>query len=321
MLTRREALTGISAGALAVWGLTGEAFGEMADPPQPATPVNFSVPPNACDTHVHVFGDPKRYPYSPTTGYHHPPATPADLRAMLKALHVDRVVLIQPSAYGTDNSCLLDGLKDLGARARGVVAIDDKTPDADLDRMAGLGVRGVRLNAGGSPDESRKRFSAMAARLAGRKWHINTALGLAALAPLEEALATSSMPIVIDHFAGAQAAAGPNQAGLEVLVRLLKTGNIYQKISRIHNISKAAPDYADVAPIAKVLIAANPQRILWGTDWPHAGVRPPGYSAADISPYLQIDDGRVFNQFAIWAPDPALRKTILVDNPARLYGF
>ena len=101
---------------------------------------------------------------------------------------------------------------------------------------------------------------------------------------------------------------------------------IYVKLSRIHNISTQAPDYADAAPLAQALIAANPQRILWGTDWPHAGVRPPGYSATDISPYLQIDDGRVFNQFAVWAPqaerdDPSLRQTILVDNPARLYGF
>jgi predicted TIM-barrel fold metal-dependent hydrolase len=96
---------------------------------------------------------------------------------------------------------------------------------------------------------------------------------------------------------------------------------MYLKISRVYDISKAAPDYADAAPIGKALVAANPQRILWGTDWPHAGIRAPGASATDISPYLMVDDGRVFNQFAIWAPDAAVRKAILVDNPARVYGF
>ena len=111
------------------------------------------------------------------------------------------------------------------------------------------------------------------------------------------------------------------QPGFDVLLDLLRTGKIYLKVSRVHNISTAAPDYADVAPLAQALIAANPQRILWATDWPHAGERPPGYSATDISPHKEIDDGRVFNQFAVWAPDTGVRQTILVDNPARLYGF
>ena len=108
---------------------------------------------------------------------------------------------------------------------------------------------------------------------------------------------------------------------VQVLLDLLRTGAIHVKLSRIHNVSTEAPDYGDVAPLAQALIAANPERILWGTDWPHAGIRAPGYSATDVSPYLQIDDGRVFNQLAVWAPDPGLRRTILVDNPARLYGF
>jgi predicted TIM-barrel fold metal-dependent hydrolase len=318
MLTRREALIGIAATGMAVWGRRSDAF---ADVPQPATPVNFSVPPGACDTHTHLFGDPQRYPYAATAGYRHPPATPDDMRALQRALRLERVVVVQPSAYGTDNRCTLDGVQALGSRARGVVAIEENASDAELDRMDARGARGVRLNAGQTPDEARKRLTAMAGRLAGRKWHINTAVQLPMLAALQEFLVRSPVPILIDHFAGAQAAAGIQQPGFEVLVNLLKTGNIYLKISRISNISKLAPDYTDVVPIAKALIAANPQRILWGTDWPHAGSRAPGASATDISPYAQIDDGRVFNQFPIWAPDPAQRKTILVDNPARVYGF
>jgi len=119
----------------------------------------------------------------------------------------------------------------------------------------------------------------------------------------------SPVPVVIDHFAAAQASRGVQQPGFEVLLNLLRSGRIYLKLSREHNISTQAPDYPDVAPLARALIAANPQRILWATDWPHVN-GPKG-----------VDDGRIFNQFAVWVPDPAQRKTVLVDNPARLYGF
>ncbi len=125
---------------------------------------------------------------------------------------------------------------------------------------------------------------------------------------------------MIDHFAFAQAAAGVQQPGFDTLVDLLKNGNIYVKLSRVASISNAAPDYADVTAIARVLIAANPHRLLWGTDWPHSSPRP-GNKPTDVTPYADIDDGRIFNQFPNWAPDDAIRKQILVDNPARLYGF
>ena len=323
MLTRREALTSIAATGLAIGDLATRLFGAGSDVPLPATPVTFAVPPNACDTHTHLFGDQQRYPYAPTSSYRHPPSTPDDMRALQKALHLERVVLIQPSAYASDNRCILDGVQALGARARAVIKIDDTTTDADLDRMHARGARGVRLNAGDARtvEQARQRIGDITRRIAGRPWHINTALEVPALPELEELLGTSSVPIVFDHFAGADAAEGTGQRGFASLVNLLKSGKVYVKLSRILNVSKMAPDYPDVAPIAKALIAANPQRILWGTDWPHAGMRARGAKATDISPYTQQDDGRVFNQFAVWAPDPAVRKTILVDNPAKLYGF
>ena len=132
----------------------------------------------------------------------------------------------------------------------------------------------------------------------------------------------SPIPVVFDHFAGAEAALGVQQSGFDVLLGLVQSGKAYVKISGSYRSSSARPDYADVAPLAKALIAANPQRILWGTDWPHPDSSTvPGRKATDIAPLLQIDDGRLLNQLPVWAPDARLRKTILVDNPARLYGY
>jgi predicted TIM-barrel fold metal-dependent hydrolase len=135
-------------------------------------------------------------------------------------------------------------------------------------------------------------------------------------------IAESPVPIVFDHFGGAQAASGTAQPGFDALLGLVRSGKAYVKISGAYRSSNAAPDYADVAPLAKALIAANPQRILWGSDWPHPDSSiVAGRKATDIAQLLPIDDGRVLNQLAVWAPDPAQRRTILVDNPARLYGF
>jgi predicted TIM-barrel fold metal-dependent hydrolase len=320
MLTRREVLIGVAAtGASA---LVRGARNAYAAAPQPATLVNFKVPPGACDTHTHLFGDQRRFPYAPTSNYRHEPATPDDLRVLHRALHVDRVVIIQPSGYGTDNSCTLDGVKQLGSGARAVVAIDDKTPDAALDGMHRAGARGIRVNIGQTVPEARQRLQAAAQRLAGRKWHINTAVQLSMLEGLWDQFMAIQVPIVLDHWVSARPSLGVGQPGFDVLLKLLQTGKVYLKIThRVHTLSTQGPDYPDAALLARVLIAASPQRILWGTDWPHAGIRPPGYERTDISPYVQVDDGRLFNQFPVWAPDPAQRETILVNNPARLYDF
>ena len=127
------------------------------------------------------------------------------------------------------------------------------------------------------------------------------------------------MPVVFDHFGGARAALGVAQPGFETLLKLLRSGKAYVKISGAYRSSTLAPDYPDVAPLAKALIAENPRRVLWGTDWPHPS-QVPG-RRIEVSPLLQIDDGRLFNQLAVWAPDAALRTTILVENPTKLYGF
>lgn len=330
MLTRRECLT--TAGVAAATALLRNVMTAIVSAEQSTTPIDlkpslpktqvtFQVPALACDTHRHVFGDQAHYPFAPASSYRVGPATAEDMKILDSTLHVARVVLVQPSGYGSDNSCLLDTLKQLGSRARGVIAIDEKTTEAALDEMDRAGIRAVRTNLGGTSEEVRRNLNELGNRLRPRKWHINTAIQLASLDTLHDAFSSTSVPVVIDHFAGARASEGMQQPGFQTLLKLVEAGKVYVKLSRLSNVSTQPPDYRDVAPLAKALIAANPQRMLWGTDWPHLGGQPAGSKSTDLWPYMKYDDGAVFNQFAIWVPDAAQRNMILVENPARLYRF
>lgn len=293
---------------------------------QPGQRVNFAVPPGACDCHTHIHGDPARFPMFAGRVYTPPPALPEEMAALHKALGIQRVVIVTPSIYGIDNSATLYGMKARGNDARGVAVIDDKTSDADLDMMHRAGVRGIRLNlatAGISdPAVGRQRFEAAARRMSKRGWHIQINTSPPMIAALADLVRASPVAVVFDHFGGAQAARGLNQPGFGDLAALVKEGNAYVKISAAYRSSSQAPDYGDIAPFAKALIAANVDRVLWGTDWPHPNpAPPPGGKVTDVTPFLQIDDARVLNLLPTWAPDAAVRRQILVTNPARLYGF
>ncbi|MEO8027445.1 MAG: amidohydrolase family protein [Bryobacteraceae bacterium] len=294
-----------------------------AKAPQPTTKVNFDVPRHACDCHTHMFGDPKQFPFSPTRSYTPELALPAEMLAVHRALHIERVVVVTPSVYGTDNSATLHAIKALGRTARGVAVIDDRITDRDLDALARAGIRGVRINVATAgptdPAAVRRRFEATAGRLKGRNWHIQIYTNAAAIPAIKDAVLDSPLPVVFDHFGGAQAALGITQPGFTELIELVRSGKAYVKISGAYRASTRAPGYPDVAPLAKALIAANQDRILWGTDWPHpdSSRRPAG----EIAPFLPIDDGYLLNELPLWAPDAALRETILVRNPARLYEF
>jgi predicted TIM-barrel fold metal-dependent hydrolase len=258
--------------------------------------------------------------YTPET------ALPEEMSALHRALHIDRVVIVTPSVYGTDNSATLFGMKARGANARGVAVISEKTPESDLDAMARAGMRGIRLNLVSAglkdPQAARQRLLTTAERIKSRHWHVQIYTSLAVIAAIKDAVLDSPTPVVFDHLGGAQAALGIEQPGFADLLELLRSGKAYVKISALYRASKRPPDYADAAPLVKALIAANVGRILWGTDWPHPNTsKPPGGRPTDVTPFLQVDDGLLLNEFADWAPDPAVRKKILVDNPAQLYGF
>lgn len=324
MLTRRHGLKlAASLGAASL----GAAPSRAADAPTVKTPVAFEVPPGACDCHVHVFPDPARFPFWSGRAYTPPVATAAELLALQQALHMDRVVIVTPSVYGTDNSATLDGMRQLGPeRARGVAVIGDQTGPAELDAMAQAGIRGVRVNLEQAgvfdPEASAKRLDAAVQQIGGRPWHLQVYSRLSVIAPLKAQFAALPVPVVFDHFAGAQAALGPQQPGFDAVLDLVRSGKAYVKVSGAYRASSKAPDYPDVAPLARALVAANPDRLVWGSDWPHPdSATVPGRKPTDLAPAQPIDDGRVLNLLAEWVPDAATRAKILVDNPKRLYGF
>jgi predicted TIM-barrel fold metal-dependent hydrolase len=325
MLSRREVLIGgLMAGVAGALRATDALYAKAA---QPATKVNFDVPAGACDCHVHIFGDPQRYPFFAGRVYTPEPATVAELQTLHDALHLDRVVVVQPSVYGTDNRCTLDAVRQSGNRARGVAVIDANTPDAALDEMARAGIRGIRLNLATAgitdPSAALMLFQAAAFRASARNWHIQLNTSLKMIDALSPQLLASPVPLVFDHFGGAVASGGIEQPGFGAMLNLVKSGKAYVKISAAADqVSTRAPDYPDVLLLARALVSAHAQRILWGTNWPHpdSAVKP-GRKNTDIAPLVQIDDGRVLNLLPVWVPDPITRRAILVDNPARLYGF
>jgi predicted TIM-barrel fold metal-dependent hydrolase len=315
MIARREFVLGAAAAGVLMQPRPGHAKAA-----QPSTSVNFDVPGGACDCHTHIHGDPAKFPFFAGRTYTPEMALPEEMTALHKALKIQRVVIVTPSVYGTDNSAAIYGLAARGNDARGVAVIDDKTTDAELDRLASLGFKGIRLNlstAGISdPKVATERFLAAAARMKSRGWHIQINTTLPVIAAMKDALAASPVTLVFDHFGNAQEERGVAQPGFSDLVSLVKSGKAYVKIS-----ISGGPrqNYGDFTSLAQTLIGANVDRILWGTNWPHPnGVNG---STSQVSPLWQVDDGLVLNLLPAWAPDPAVRKKILVDNPARLYQF
>ena len=320
MPTRRDILTGAIAAAFQC-GRVG-----FAKPSQPTTAVNFPIPAHACDCHTHIIGDPEKFPFWSGRVYTPETALPEEMAALHRALHVERVVIVTPSFYGTDNSATLNGMKARGRVARGIAVIDKHTSDGDLDSMDRAGIRGIRINVAtagiSDPSAVRQMFSTAVDRLKGRRWHIQINTTLPVIAGIKGSLQSSPVPVVFDHFGGARANLGLAKPGFADLIELVRIGKCYVKISGAYRSSTQSPDYADMTPFARALISANANRIVWGTDWPHPdSTTAPGHRATERVPLLQIDDGRLLNQLPVWAPDSAIRKKILVDNPARLYGF
>ncbi|HVD91972.1 MAG TPA: amidohydrolase family protein [Vicinamibacterales bacterium] len=313
-LTRRDVLIGAAGAAASAFG---GGLGKA---------VSFRVPGGACDCHTHVFGDPAHFPFTPSRTYTPGPAPVDEMRALHRSLQVSRVVIVQPSVYGTDNACMLDAIRQLGPRARGIAVIGEGTSDADLDRMHRAGIRGIRVNletAGQTdPAIARQRFLAATTRIARRPWHVQVFTRPSVIAALADDLRSAPVPIVFDHFGGAQGAGGVEQPGFDVLRSLVQAGSAYVKLSAPYRGSSQGPDYPDMVPLAKALVAANPKRILWGSDWPHPNTSPDApRTPAGTAPRINVDEVQIFNRVADWAPDASLRKLVLVDNPAGLYAW
>ena len=263
----------------------------------------------ACDCHVHVFGPPERYPFSSERKYTPPQASIDELLHLQRALGFDRVVIVQASPYGSDNRCMLDALHALGPGVRGVAVIDENT---SLIPMHGVGVRGVRVNLQTSgerdPALARRLIERAARRVAPLGWHLQVWTDAAMLAALRDYLAELPVPLVVDHFglAKSTAAAAP-------LFSLLSRGNTWIKLSAPHRVG------GDVDAVARAFIAERPDRLVWGTDWPHPGMGP--RTPETIQPFDAIDDAAALDRLRRWCGDERTLQRILVDNPAELYDF
>jgi predicted TIM-barrel fold metal-dependent hydrolase len=282
------------------------------------------VPAGACDTHVHVVGPKDRYPLVAHRTYTPQDAPLAALRRMLSRLRVDRVVLVQPSVYGTDNRCLVDALEALGDTARGVAVLQDATPTSVLDDLHRRGVRGLRLNIatfGAAPlDTVRERLAATAVLCAHRGWHVQLFLPASSLPPLAPMLRQLPVPIVIDHF-GLVSPGSLNDEPCRVLRELLGEGRVWVKLSAPYRIA-GDPFDPQVARLAQHLADANPKQVVWGSDWPHTPPHGTTHTASDEeAPYRDLDTGALLAATGRWFSDPRQHRLMLVDNPARLYGF
>ena len=294
---------------------------------QPSTAVNFEVPRGACDCLTHIYGDLGVFPMASSRTYTPELASISEIRSLHSTLGVDRVVIVQPTIYGTENACTIDAVRQLGGRARGIVVVDDDTPQHVLASMNEEGVRGVRINLETvgltDPSIARRRFQKAVEKAGVRPgWHIQVYTRPAIIEAIADLLTTCPVPVAFDHFAGIQADTGLDNRGCDILLSLLQSGKAYVKLSAPYLASRRCPDYPDLVPIAKILIQANRDRVLWATNWPHPNAgRGENRKPTDVIPLRKVDDGQILNLLPIWAPDTRDRQAILVDNPADLYGF
>ena len=288
---------------------------ETVTPRRPTAP-RQPLPPGACDTHAHVFGPYERFPLAHPSSYA-PPLAPAPLHlAMLDILGAARGVLVQPAPYGNDEQPMLDAIAAGNGRLRGIgVAGSDATPE-HLRRLHDGGIRGLRFvevrDPQGQPylgSVGVDQLLAMAPQMKAIGLHAQLWAPLDDYARLLPPLLATGLPLVLDHMACLKTERGVDDPAFQTVLKALEAGDIWIKLS-VCRVSKQAPDYLDLKPFHDALVAANPQRLLWGSDWPFVRM-------GEQSP----DAGQLLDLFAEWVPDAAIRRTILVDNPAALYGF
>jgi predicted TIM-barrel fold metal-dependent hydrolase len=284
-----------------------------------------ALPLGACDCHVHVVGSAQNYPMVAERHYTPGPASLTNLRGHLQRNSLQRAVIIQPSFYGSDNRCMLQALHDLHGAGRGVAVLETSASDADLRALHARGIRGLRLNVESSRTGNAQAISAALQYWAGHivalGWHLQIYAALDSLHTIHPVLQQLCVPIVLDHFAMMQDSTPQDDARAQAVLSLVRSGRAYVKLSAPYRIASShTPDFDAVARIAAMYLQANPERVLWGSDWPHTN-REPGKAAHEVSAYRQVDPTALAQGIHAWLPTDALRKQVLVDNPARLYDF
>jgi len=268
------------------------------------------APPGTCDTHMHIYD--RRFPTAPSALITPPDSGVAEYRAMCRRLGITRTVVVQPTTYGKDNRCTLDAITALGEGARGIAVVDETVTETELDGLTQAGIRGVRfhmLPGGALPWTSLEPVSS---RVQAFGWHVQLQLDGREFPDREALVRRVAGTLVIDHVGKFLEPVATDHAAFKVLLRLLDNGRTYVKLSAPYEVSKVGPpNYDDVGALAKALVRAAPERMLWASNWPHPSAPP------DRKP----DDARLLDVLLDWVPDEATRRKILVDNPARLYGF
>lgn len=280
----------------------------------------FQTPPLSCDAHFHVFGPTDRYPFGPELRYTPPEAPLDDYLTLARKLGIERLVFVQPSAYGRDNTCMLDAMREYRARGgacRGIADVDEDAPDAEITRLHEIGVRGVRVNV--SPVKEPEagfaaallpRIARLEARCGEIGWQLDFLLPGWLTEELMGTLRRLKVPFTLAHMGMFPARGGVDQPGFGQLLDLLRHGDgrCWVKLTGVYRMA-TGPDFADAAPMARALIAAASDRVIWGSDYPH------------LSFAEKVGSVELFNLLGQWAPEGATRHRILVDNPRELFGF
>lgn len=269
----------------------------------------LQAPAGLCDCHMHIYEP--RFPARPEVAK--PPVAPvSDYLKVRARLGIERTVVVQPNAYGADNRCTLEAMAALGASARGIAVVDKSATPAELERLTKAGIRGIRFMMLPGGALTWDILPEMAARVHEFGWHVNLQLDGRTLPDREAVLKALPGGLVIDHVGKFLEPVPTDDAGFRVLLRLLENGRTWVKLSAPYEVSKVgAPSYGDVGVLAKALVKAAPERLVWASNWPHPSAPP------DAMP----DDADLLDVMLDWAPDAATRRKILADNPAQLYGF
>jgi len=273
--------------------------------PAPHAP-GFQMPAGAWDTHFHVID--ARQGFVAERSYTAPDATRQSLLALHQALGIERGVFIQVSAHGTNNTAMLEALRATPGY-RGVVVVDDGVSDAELAELHRAGVRGVRVNVLFGGGVGFEHMTALAAKVARQGWHMQLLVDVSADDTPWAAIEALPCDLVVDHMGHWDTGLGIDHPGFQRLLKLVSDGKAWVKLSGAERISwQTTPPFDDVVPVAQALIAAGPERCVWGSDWPHVKL------AVDMP-----NTGDLLDLLPLWAPDEAQRRKILVDNPTRLY--
>ncbi len=284
--------------------------------PNPRKP-RLKLPAGSCDCHCHIFGPEAQFPFFEGRSYTPPDVPFEQFSELMQTLGIERAVIVQPSIYGTDNACTEDGVRRLGKNGRGVAVIDPDIDRTELQRLADAGFKGARLNlyhpGGSTPLEQLENVARCVAEV---DWHTQIYIQGRMLPEVHTRLKGLPTPIVLDHLGHMEYGKGLDQPGFRVLLELLEGGNCWVKLSP-YRFDIGGPPYAEARKFVRALFAAAPDRLVWGTDYPHPDVAGP----TPDEPGPMPDDGDIVDAIDTWLDSDADIRKIMVDNPKALYGF